>query len=111
VIIRGICMAENSGDLVKQITKKAKILPGVIDKIKEWGALGYNVILTTGRKESTREFTEKQLHTLGIAYDHLIMGLGSGQRILINDNKPESDEEMAKSISVERNKGLKDINV
>jgi len=89
----------------------SKALPGVIDKLIEWDKKGYMVILTTGRKESMRKFTERQLEQAGVFYDMLIMGIGGGLRVLINDYKPNSTEETAIAIVVDRNKGLKDIEI
>ena len=54
--------------------------------------------------------TEKQLAEAGIFYDQLIMGVGGGVRILINDNKPNGDL-AARCINLERNMGIKDINI
>ena len=89
----------------------SKALPGVIDKLIEWDKKGYKVILTTGRKESMRKFTERQLEQAGIFYDMLIMGIGGGVRVLINDYKPNSTEETAIAIVVDRDKGLKSIEI
>jgi hypothetical protein len=80
-------------------------LEGVKEKIDEWEIDGAQIILTTGRKESYREFTEKQLFESGIAYDMLIMGLGRGERIVINDRKPDGTE-MARAINIDRNEGI-----
>jgi hydroxymethylpyrimidine pyrophosphatase-like HAD family hydrolase len=88
-----------------------KALPGVTEKILEWDKKGYRIILTTGRKESMRKFTEKQLEQAGIFYDMLIMGIGGGVRVLINDYKPNSTEETAIAIVVDRDKGIKDIEI
>ncbi len=85
-------------------------LPGVSDKLVEWDRKGYNIILLTGRKESMRENTEKHLASIGIFYDQLVMGVGGGPRILINDKKPDG-KDTAFAINVERNKGLNDITV
>jgi len=87
------------------------ILPGVREKLQEWEDKGYNIILTTGRRESLREATEKQLFKLGISYDQLVMGIGGGQRILINDLKTDCDEPMAVAINLVRNKGMEDIEI
>jgi len=38
------------------------------------------------------------------------MGVGGGARYLINDNKPNGTE-YATAINIERNKGIKDINI
>lgn len=97
-----------------------EILPGTIDKLWEWESLGYNIILTTGRKESMRDATEKQLRRVGIFWDHLIMGLGPGKRILINDMVPILHEhklgsiehkENAQVINLKRDEGISEVNV
>ena len=85
-------------------------LEGTVEKIQEWDKKGYNIILTTGRRESIRGITEKQLAKVGIIYDKLIMGIGGGVRVVINDCKPDG-EETAKSITVMRNYGIKDIDI
>ena len=53
-------------------SQKLELLPGTIEKFSEWDAKGYNIILMTGRKESLRFNTEKQLSDIGIFYDKLI---------------------------------------
>lgn len=88
-----------------------KALPGTVEKLLEWDKKGYNIILTTGRKESMRKITEKQLELAGIFYDQLIMGIGGGVRVLINDYKPNSTEETAVAITLERDFGISKINV
>ena len=90
---------------------KAEILEGTINKLIDWERKGYRIILTTGRKESMREQTVKQLQDVGIMYDLLIMGLGSGPRYLINDKRPENSQETAFAINLEKDKGILDINI
>ena len=85
------------------------LLDGVHEKLDEWDKKGYRIILITGRKESMRELTENHLKTVGINYDRLIMGIGNGPRVLIND--ASEDQETAFGITVERNKGLKGIQI
>ena len=63
----------------------AKPLWGTEDKINEWDAKGYNIILITGRRESLRKKTEEQLLSKNIFYDQLVMGVGGGDRVIIND--------------------------
>lgn len=94
------------GTQQKQVTLEAKVLPGVLQKIHEWDKLGYNLVLISGRRESTRAVTEAQLQKLGIIYDTLILGVGRGQRVLINDLKPDSENPTAVSINIKRNTGL-----
>lgn len=89
-----------------------KPLPGVLEKLIEWEGKGYRIILTTGRRECWRKFTEKQLFRMGFWYDQLIMGLGSGPRYLINDLKPwKPDEPMAHAINLTRNQGIGDLEI
>ena len=97
------------GGAYTQFSPEISLLPGVIEKLEEWDKKGYNIILITGRRESEREATIKTLSDLEVFYDQLIMGVGGGQRILINDLKPESEEKTAIAFCVERNKGLGDV--
>jgi len=85
------------------------VLPGVIEKLNEWDSQGYKVILTTARKESTREHTEIQLRKFGIAWDQLIMGVG-GCRYIINDKLSINDQDRALGINVITNEGFRFIN-
>jgi predicted mannosyl-3-phosphoglycerate phosphatase (HAD superfamily) len=90
---------------------KPKVLSGTVEKLLEWDKKGYNIILTTGRKESMRKITVKQLEAAGIFYDQLIMGIGGGVRVLINDYKPNSTEETAIAITLERDLGISKIDI
>ena len=90
---------------------KTQLLPGTIEKLLEWERSGYRIILTTGRKESMRSQTIKQLEEVGIMYDHLIMGFGSGPRYLINDRRPENGQDTAFAINVDRNEGISNIKI
>ena len=94
------------------LAEKPQILPGVIEKFNEWDGKGYKIILTTGRKESARAHTEEQLRSFGLFWDHLIMGLGGVQRVLINDIKPyDPDKPTAVAINLIRDKGLEGIDI
>jgi len=88
---------------------RMKLLSGTIQKLNEWDSKGYNIILTSGRKESMREQTKKQLADVGIIYDQLIMGIGGGTRVLINDLKVSSSVPTAIALCVDRNKGIQDL--
>ena len=65
-------------------------------------------MLFRSRRESVRKETEKQLNNAGIFYDNLVMGVGGGVRVLINDKKPDGDTTV-QTFCPERNKGLKDM--
>lgn len=82
-----------------------EVLPNVRKALHEWNKKSYNVILISGRRESTRKATEEQLSKLGITYDQLILGVGAGERVLINDCKPDG-KTTARAINLVRNEGL-----
>lgn len=88
-----------------------EIIPGTLEKLLDWDKKGYNIILISGRRESMRKETEKQLSKLGIIYDQLILGIGGGMRYIINDRKPNSKKDYAHSINIDRNIGIKDIDI
>lgn len=88
--------------------KRLKVIDGTIKKLIEWDRKGYKIILTTGRKESLRAATEKQLSEAGIFYDLLIMGIGGGVRVLINDSKPDG-QLTCECYNLERNSGISNL--
>jgi hydroxymethylpyrimidine pyrophosphatase-like HAD family hydrolase len=96
----------------KDITQT--LLPGVKEKFDEWDSRCYKIILLTGRKESMRAQTVQQLKEFGIYYDQLVMGVGGGARVLINDlkpNKADPNNPTAIAVNVDRNEGLENIDV
>jgi hypothetical protein len=99
------------GSQSQQIQNPPKLLPLVKEKLDKWDLQGYNIILTTGRKESLRQITEKQLSDIGIFFDQLIMGIGGGTRVLINDRKTNSQEDTAIAINITRNEGLINVEI
>lgn len=104
-------LLKHHGDITKNILDEPIVLDNVIESLKEWDRLSYKIILTTGRKESYRKNTEQQLLKLGIPYDHLIMGITNGDRVLINDRKLNSNRNTAYAININRNDGLVGINL
>ena len=87
------------------------LLNGTLEKFTEWDQKGYNIILTTGRRESMRKKTQEQLTELGLFWDQLIMGIGGGDRVIINDKKPNSDRSTSYAINLTRNKGIQDVEI
>jgi len=83
------------------------ILPGIKEKFEEWNNSKYIIILVSGREESKRDITIKQLYNAGIKYNQLILGIGSEDRYIINNNtKNEPDINRAFAISVKRDEGF-----
>lgn len=87
----------------------SEALEGAIDKFNEWDSKGYKIVLTTARKESARYITEKQLTELGFCWDILIMGITSGQRVLINDKLQDKDSDRAISVNAITDQGFDNI--
>jgi hypothetical protein len=119
--LRKTVITDIDGTLIKHGKTAQKILtneedPVLLDNVKEafdyWDLTGTCVILTTGRRESCRAHTEWELEQLGLTWDYLIMGVGSGPRLLINDYKPVEEVEgttvipKAISYNVERDYGF-----
>ena len=94
------------GDITLQHRQEPELLPGALEKIREWDIECSTIILLTGRRESTRFETEEQLARYGIIYDYLIMGVSSGVRVLINDKKPDGIEDTAIAVNLIRNRGF-----
>ena len=103
--IDGTIIKHHGGSSSSLPNQPLELLPGVKEKLDEWEVDGAQIIITTGRKESYRHFTEKQLFECGIAYDKLIMGLGRGERIVINDRKNDGTDK-ARAINIDRNEGI-----
>ena len=98
--------------LVTDQNLELEVLKGTHEKLRDWDNKGYTIIITTGRKESARPATVKQLQRAGILYDALIMGFGGGERILINDRKLNSDHDTAYAINLNRDtEGIKDLDI
>ena len=109
--IDGTLVLHEKPDIISHPKHVMTLLEGTINKLIEWDKLGYRVILTTGRKESMRKETERQLAECGIFYDKLIMGLGGGKRVLINDRKPNGTEDYAIAVNIKRNSGIGGIKI
>jgi len=101
-------LIKHHGSLSKQLVKP-ELLLGTIATINSWDREGNKIILVTGRRESMRKVTEKQLSDLGIFYDKLIMGLGGFDRILINDRKTNG-RTTAYAYNLDRNCGISSLN-
>lgn len=81
------------------------ILPGVKELWKNI-PIEDCIIITTARKEMWKEETVKVLKENNLRYDQIIFNLSHGERILINDSKPEKNLKTAIAWNVERDKGF-----
>ena len=80
-------------------------LPGAVEKMRQWEMRGCRIIIITGRRESERKRTEKELRHHHIPYDMLIMGFADTGRVLINDVGGKG-ECKAHAVSLPRDEGL-----
>ena len=105
-----LCEYPYTGKMIGFDDEIMKPLPDTLKKLWEGDKAGHMIILTTGRKEGMRETTERQLREAGIVYDKLIMGIGGGTRVLINDLKPDREGDTAIAINLKRDTdNLKDF--
>jgi len=109
--IDGTLVLHQPPNITSKPEHRMTLLQGTIEKLIQWDRLGYRIILTTGRKQSMRKQTEAQLAECGIIYDQLLMGIGGGKRILINDRKLYGKEDYAIAINLTRNTGIGDLKI
>ncbi len=100
----------HTGDIINNLMNQLP-LENVRDTLKQWDRMNHTIILTTGRKESTRKATEKKLLEAGIHYHQLVMNLPNGPRVLINDKKEKGLENTAYAINLVRNEGFNNVDV
>lgn len=89
--------------------KVIKALPGAKEVTAKWHCEGHMIILTTARPESLRKITEEQLSAVGVIYDMLIMGIGQGKRILINDHQFDKPHKAIAHNVIRNVEGIKHI--
>lgn len=82
-----------------------KLLPNTVNFLSQQISEKDSIIITTARDEVYKEETIKFLNDNEIRYNHIIFGLPTGPRILINDTKPDGTK-TAYSINVIRNNGV-----
>lgn len=102
-------LLEHTGKINRQHLNDPVVLKGVLKAITTWDGKGYHIILTSGRRESTRRCTERQLSECGIFYDLLLLGISGGTRVLINDFKSNSTELTAVAVCLVRNAGIESL--
>ena len=79
---------------------QVKAKHNAVEVLLELHSRGDTIILVTARPEPFRQKTEECLQSLGIIYDQLIMGVGTGCRILINDQDCSQPLERRKAIGI-----------
>lgn len=90
-------------------TTSPEFTPAALEKLKRWKRDGCMIVFTTARPEDLRDHTVKELLTMGVPWDKLVMGIERGPRYLINDMDPAEPSIRAIAYSIERDKGLKRV--
>jgi hypothetical protein len=97
---------------VADYTRPLRPLPGSLERLREWKNEGYFIILTTARNAANEAALRAALEVADVPYHHLIMGLPSGPRFLINDRKPSALlVSQAHALEVERNHGIHHLSI
>ena len=85
-----------------------KILPGVKEFFAKIPADDYILILTA-REVEVKDETVKFLRDNGIRFNRIIFDIPTGERILLNDDKP-SGLKTSYAVNLKRDGGLSDLN-
>ena len=99
-------LIKHQGDITQQHLVPAEVLPGVLEQFRQWDREKCKIFLITGRRESTRKATEKQLSEAGLFWDGILFGATNAPRMLINDRKPDSPDDTAFCMNLTRNQGF-----
>ena len=110
--IDGVILKQGDNWPLKTYDQRAfEAIPGSVKIINELFTAGHTIVLTTARAEPYRTATEYQLQRIALQYDTLLMGLPTGQRVLINDRKPEENIDTAIAINLDRDAGLDGVDL
>ena len=83
--------------------------PALLKTMRQWEVQGCRIVIITGRRESERVRTEKDLRYHNIPYDMLIMGFADTGRVLINDVGGKGECKARCSITFQGIRGLKNL--
>ena len=84
----------------------------VIDVINKYYDEGAVIVITTARPSSYELFTKQELEKIGVKYHQLVMDLGRGTRVILNDKDPENEQiPRALGINLNRNQGWEGLDI
>ena len=94
----------NSGEYFEPVWGKTEGLKENIQAINRLYDSGkVQIIITTSRKEESRQLTLQQLEREGLRYHQIIFGLNHGKRIVINDYARSNPFKSCDSVNLARN--------
>jgi hydroxymethylpyrimidine pyrophosphatase-like HAD family hydrolase len=84
----------------------------VIDVVNKYYDEGAVIVITTARPSSYELFTKQELEKIGVKYHQLVMDLGRGTRVILNDKDPENEQiPRALGINLNRNQGWEGLDI
>jgi len=84
----------------------------VIDVVNKYYDEGAIIVITTARPSSYELFTKQELEKIGVKYHQLVMDLGRGTRVILNDKDPENEQiPRALGINLNRNQGWEGLDI
>ena len=84
----------------------------VIDVVNKYYDEGAVIVITTARPNSYELFTKQELEKIGVKYHQLVMDLGRGTRVILNDKDPENEQiPRALGINLNRNQGWEGLDI
>ena len=84
----------------------------VIDTINKYYDEGACIVITSARPIQFELFTKQELEKIGVKYHQLVMGIGRGTRVVLNDKDPENPEiPRALGINLNRDKGWEQLDI
>lgn len=91
---------------------EAQPTPNAVEKFNEWQNKGYYVVVISARPDTAKMWlhTTNHLQKFGFRYNRILLGITSGVRYMINDEKP-TVKKTAFGITVPRDKGLGDLDI
>lgn len=86
--------------------------PDAVAKFNEWYNNGYYIVVISARPDTAGMWliTKNQLEKWGFKHHRIMLGITSGVRYMINDEKP-TVKETAIGITVPRNEGLGGLSI
>lgn len=112
---KGTVFCDLDGTLVKHVPvpsetgEDIELLDGSVEKLREFRAKGYCLVLTTSRVSSNVVQVIERLRANGLNFDQIICDLPIGPRYLINDSR--DDECRAIAYSTVRDGGIAHIHL
>lgn len=84
----------------------------VIDLVNNYYDNGSHIVITSARPQEYESFTKQELEKIGVKYHQILMGIGRGTRVVLNDKDPENpDLPRAVGINLNRDKGIEGLDL